>query len=96
MRTTDFDVLLDNVEDLEDAYCLDQTIRTESNYGNYNIEYQGELMIIKSDILDDELILASETAKEYFLDLLEKKWASEPGMSISISYDVKRAMEKDD
>lgn len=96
MALTDFNVFLCNVEDLEDAYFLDQAIRTEGDFGYYDCRRSGNQLIISSDSWPDSLCLASDDAKEYFLDLLEKKWTIEKGMSIETSYNFKMANEKDD
>ena len=66
--STDFEVFLCEIEDLEDAFCLDQTIRTGSDYGSYHYNENGEKVFITSDCWEDTLMLANEKSKEYFLE----------------------------
>ncbi len=93
--STDFEVFLNEIEDLEDAYCLDQTIRTGSNYGSYHYDENDEKVFITSDCWEDTLMLANEKSKEYFLHLLEER-CSEEGMALEVYYEMKRQMAKDD
>lgn len=91
----DFEVVLSNIEDLEDAFCLDQTIRTGTDYGCYYYSSDGERIFITSDCFEGTFMLPSEKAKNYFLDVLEKRW-SEEGIPLEIYYEMRRQMEKDD
>ena len=96
MAITDFNCFLNNIEDLEDAYFLDQAIRSECEVGYYNCIRSGNQLIVSSNLWTDSLCLASDSAKEYFLDRLQERWAIDKGWSIEASYDFKRANEKDD
>ncbi len=93
--STDFKVFLCEIEDLEDAFCLDQTIRTGSDYGSYHYNEKGEKVFITSDCWEDTLMLANEKSKEYFLHLLEEHW-SEEGMQLDVYYEMKRQIAKED
>lgn len=96
MTTTDFNEFLSNIEDLEDAFCLDQTIRTKSDYGCYHYqEKEGNVFIKATYPQETTLHLASEKAQKYFLDLLERSW-SEEGIPLGVYYEMKRQMEKED
>ena len=95
MANTDFDLFLEQIEDLEDAFCLDQTIRTGMNYGSYYYDSNDERVFISSDCWDDTLMLASDKARDYFLKILEEKW-SEEGIPLDIYYEMKRQMAKND
>ena len=81
---------------MEDAYFLDQAIRSENDFGYYECKRTGDQLIVSSLNWADSLCLASESAKEYFLDILKERWAIDKGWSIEASYDFKRANEKDD
>ena len=93
--STDFEVFLNHIDDLEDAFCLDQTIRTEIDYGSYHYKKNGEKMFITSNCWEDTLMLANEKAKEYFLHLLEERW-SEDKISLENYYEMMKQMDKKD
>lgn len=95
MKTiTDFESWLDNnVETIEDAYCLQQAILNKENYGSYDFSSNGEKYFIKA--FAEPLMLASIKARDTFLSMLEKRYAYE-GLSLESSYDYNRQMEKDD
>ncbi|TFU91913.1 hypothetical protein E4T81_14130 [Barnesiella sp. WM24] len=96
MAITEFNCFLNNIEDLEEAYFLDQAIRSESEVGYYNCIRSGNQLIVSSNLWADSLCLASDAAKKSFLDRLQERWAIDKGWSIEASYDFKRANEKDD
>lgn len=75
MSYKEFDIMLSYIEDLEEAYFLDQTIRTDSDFGSYHYSHKGERIFITSDNFDGTCVLISKKAKNIFLDLLEKNWS---------------------
>ena len=91
----DFEVVLSNIEDLKDAFYLDQTIRTGTDNGFYHYNSDGERIFITSDCFEGTFMLPSEKAKNYFLDKLEKRW-SEEGIPLEIYYAMRSQMDKDD
>ncbi len=93
--STDFEVFLDEIENLEDAFCLDQTIRTCCDYGSYHYTENNTKIFITSDCWEDTLMLANEKSKEYFLYLLEQHW-SKDHMPLEIYYEMMRQMAKED
>lgn len=95
MASTDFDLYLRDVEDLEDAYFLDQAIRTESDFGHYDCKKNGERLFISSYKWSEPLLIASDKAKKKFLNDLEKRWTEE-GESVSLRYDFEQALQKND
>ncbi len=52
------------------------------------------MYFVKCTYIDDVLMLASDDARDYFLDYLEKEYAGE--MGIEGWYYYNHAMEKDD
>lgn len=96
MAITTFDGFLNSIEDLEEAYFLDQAIRSECEVGYYNCIRSGNQLIISSNLWADSLCLASDAAKKSFLERLQERWTIDKGWSIEASYDFKRANEKDD
>lgn len=95
MASTDFILYLNDVEDLEDAYFLDQAIRTESDFGYYNCKKNGERLFIYCYKWSEPLLIASDKAKKKFLNDLEKRWCKE-GDSINWKYDFEQALKKND
>lgn len=66
MAITEFNCFLNNIEDLEEAYFLDQAIRSESEVGYYNCIRSGNQLIVSSNLWVDSLCLASDAAKKIF------------------------------
>lgn len=94
MAITDFEDWMDNnVENIEDAFCLRQCILNNENYGSYDISSNGEKKFIKA--FDETLLLASIKAQETFLDMLESRYADE-GLDIESTYEFYRQMAKND
>ncbi len=95
MAITVFDVFLSNIENLEDAYFLDQAIRLKCDYGYYDCKENNGKLIISASHWPEDLLLANEKAIHKFLNDLEKRWAIDKGLSISASYDFEEANRKD-
>ncbi len=94
MATTDFDTWIsENVNNLEDAYCLRQSILNDENIGSFEISAKDGKKFVKA--FGETLMLASIKAKETFLSMLENRY-SEDGLDIETLYDFNRLMEKDD
>lgn len=93
--STDFIIFLNEIEDLEEAFCLDQTIRTGSDYGYYHYKEKDGKIFITSDSWNDTLMLANEKSKDYFLHLLEKEW-SKDNIQLEVYYEMMRQMSKED
>lgn len=92
--TTEFESWIDNnVEDINDAYCLKQAIENRENWGSYDVSVNGDKIFVKA--FDETLMLASVKAQETFLSMLEQQFADE-GLDIESTYDFYRQMEKDD
>ncbi len=91
MATTDFETWMDdNVENIEDAFCLKQAIE---NWGSYDITTKDDKIFVTAT--DETLMLASIKAQETFLSMLKKRFADE-GLDIESTYEFYRQMEKDD
>lgn len=94
MATTEFnDWIDDNVENIEDAFCLEQCILGNENYGSFDISSKGDKKFIKA--FGDTLMIASIKAQETFLEILEERFADE-GLDIESTYEFYRQMAKDD
>jgi predicted RNA methylase len=94
MTTTDFENWIENnVEDIEDAFCLRQCVLNNEPYGSYEISSRDGKKFIKA--FDETLMIASVKAEETFLNILEDRFADE-GLDIDSTYEFKRQMEKDD
>lgn len=72
MALTDFNVFLCNIEDLEDAYFLDQAIRTEGDFGYYDCQRSGNQLIISSDSCPTLCVWQVMMQKSIFSTLREK------------------------
>lgn len=94
MTTTDFDQWMeDNVEGIEDAFCLEQAIRNQEHVGSFDVKVKGDRLFVEA--FGDTLMIAGAKAQETFLSMLENKYSDE-GLSIESTYDFKRQMEKND
>ncbi len=63
----------DNVEDLDEAYNLEQAIKSKHRYGEYDVLFNGYGLIIKCD--NKNTLFLSYNDVDDFLKLLEKKFA---------------------
>ncbi len=92
---TDFDLwIADNVDDIEDAYCLQQAILNNENWGSYEVKGSPDKMFV-TGVGDDTLMLASTKAREAFLSTIEARYADE-GLDFESAYNFYRAMSKND
>lgn len=90
MVTTDFENWIDNnVENVEDAYNLEQCILSKDTMGAYNYaENKGQIFITA---FDAPLRIATDKAKETFLSMLKCRYAAE-GTSLEAVYESYRQM----
>ena len=97
--TTDFRAWLDcqDFDDFEEIYSLYHSVLEVNEWGIFKTVHgrkEGSY-IVHSTICDDDLLLASQKAHDYFLSEIEKIYCG-PEMDIESWYAVKHAMEKDD
>lgn len=83
-----------NVDDLQDAECLDHAVRYKEDYGMYKVSQDGEKLFVHTDD-SGSLYLNGEKAVKLFLDILEEKHGI-GGLSVEDSASFQRAIDKDD
>ncbi|RYG22747.1 MAG: hypothetical protein EOO01_44900 [Chitinophagaceae bacterium] len=97
---TDFKEWISGVdlEDHNEVYCLFNAVKKFEEWGGFDCKERetsrGRMYFVKCSYSDDVLMLASEKARTYFLDYLEKTYAGEMGMEGW--YYFKEAMAKDE
>lgn len=88
------EVLLDNIQDYEDLFDMEESLVKVIAIGAFNTELKGDKKLVFSDYIDQPLLLASEKAERYFLQKINKRF-SESG-SIAVDWQICRDMRKDD
>ena len=97
---TDFDTWIAGslLIDYNEVYCLYRSVHDIDEFDSFKTSKKVQAgktkYFVTCDYLSDTLMLASDKAREYFLDKLEKQFAGEMGMEGWYAYN--RAMEKDD
>lgn len=95
--TTDFNEWLDGIDlhDYDDIDSLYRSVKENDEYGLFKTQVapNGQY-IVSSSITEDKLRLASGTAKEAFLRLIETRFCN--GEFEEAWYAYHRAMEKND
>ena len=95
---TDFNEWLDGIDlsDFNDVYSLYHSVADVEEWGCYNtIKGKADGQYIVSSIeCEDKLLLASEKARDYFLNTIEKQYCED--MDIESYYGFHHAMEHDD
>jgi len=88
-----------NLEDYNDVYCLYRAVNDLDEWGAFKCTKKetskGNMYFLKCYYADDILMLASDKARTYFLNHIEKTYAGEE-MDIEAWYYFKYSMEKDD
>ena len=94
---SDFDLWLDSIDltNYDDIYSLYRAVSDEKDCGMFECQKNGEKLFIKSSNTDDVLFLASEKAKNYFIEIIQKRFVDSE-MSIDGWYEFKKAMGKED
>ncbi|MDO4800850.1 MAG: hypothetical protein Q4A15_01665 [Prevotellaceae bacterium] len=96
---TDFDAWLGchDFEDFNDVYSLYHSVSEVGDWGLFKTVRgrKDGTYIVHSDICDDDLLLASQAAHDYFLNVIEMKYCG-PEMDIEGWYAYKHAMAKED
>ena len=83
-----------DADDYEDVYCLYQAVYNEESYGMFSAHSEGDNIVVKSDMGEDELILRGSSEQQKFLDYLDDTYGEDIG--IESLYSFNKAMEKDD
>ena len=95
---TDFDTWLEeNVDgtDYNDVYSIYQAVNDVTDMGGFEVKKNPQGRIFVSNGFSDEtLMIASDSAKETFLKMIEDKYCED--MGIEGYYAFHHAMEKDD
>jgi hypothetical protein len=99
---TDFKTWLSgiDIDDYNDIYCLYKAVEEQQEWGAFDcskrVTSKGNMYFVSCCYMEKEiLMLASDKAREYFMDHIEKTYADE-GMGIEAWYQYKYAMEKND
>ena len=96
----DFKAWIDGVdlEDYNEVYCLYRAVKDLNEWGGFRCTQRetsrGNMYFVKCDYTDDILMLASDKARDYFLDDLEKTHAGE--LDMEHWYGYKYSLEKED
>jgi len=97
MATTDFQDFINHILDIDlnEVNELYETINSRMNYGSYEyFEINDDKIVIKNRLNEKSLLLASQKAKQTFLDLLNQKWAG--GFDdVPTKWDYLRILERD-
>lgn len=97
---TDFKVWIEgsDLENYSDVYCLYKSVEGIDEWGAFSTTQRetskGNMYFVKCDYLDEVLMLASDKARDYFMEYLEKKYAGEMDMEGWYYYNYE--MEKND
>lgn len=97
---TDFKDWIDSsdLEDYNEVYCLYKSVEELNDWGAFTttkrVTSKGNMYFVKCDYLDEILMLASDKARDYFMEYLTKKYAGE--MNIEGWYYYNHEMEKID
>lgn len=95
---TDFDawLLCHDLRDYNDVFSLYRSVADVDEMGIFKTVRgrKSGTYIVSSCVCDEDLLLASEQAYQYFLDVIEKRYCDE--MDIEGYYAYHHAMEKDD
>ncbi len=90
MATTDFDTWIsENVQNLEDAFCLKRCIEDDDDIGSYDIKSDGDRKFIKA--FGETLMIANQKSQATFLKMLESRF-SDGELNIQTIYEFKRQM----
>lgn len=95
--TTDFNEWLEehlSGGDYNDVYSLYHTVSDGKSMGSFSISENNGTSFIEDSVCDGTLMLASEKAKETFLQIIEDNYCG--GMDIEGFYYYHHSMEKDD
>lgn len=95
---TDFDTWLEgnDLSDFNDVYSLYHSVAEVEEWGGYKTikgKDAGQYIVSSSEC-EEDLFLASEKAREYFLKTIEKQYCED--MDIEGYYGFHHAMERDD
>ena len=95
---TNFQTWLDQTDlgDYNDVYSLYQAVNNIENWGGYEVtkgRVEGQYFVDAIDA-DDTLFLASELARQTFLNIIESTYCED--LNIESWYSYHRAMDKDD
>jgi len=90
-----FSNFLDNssMGTVREAQELRDAILEEESTGIYDVTRRGRVLRVVDTVAEVDLILASEKARDAFIELLEDKWGEDLGIDGMVDY--QRAMEKD-
>ena len=99
--TTDFKQWVNfvDLENIEEIYCIYRAVYDIQEWGAFkcsvNKTSNGDRYFLKCDYCDDTLMIASEKARQYFLDYIKKEYMQSEA-DIESWYSYKHSMEKDD
>ena|ERR1700740_1708305 len=95
MAITDFTQWLDaaDVSDLttQEMYHLYHSIAEKTEYAPWHVSIAGEKLFIKADYFEESLMIASEKARDAFLELLRNKFFG--GWDVESWYGYNSALE---
>ena len=98
MAITDFGAWLNCVDlsDYNDVYSLYLSVNGVDECGGFKTVTgrKAGTYIVQACECDDDLLLASEAARDYFLSIIEMKYCGD--MDIEAYYAINHAIEKDD
>ncbi len=97
MAITDFNSWLDEAspDDFEEIYCIYRAVADNDSFGCYKCEENNGKFFLKADHVSETLMLASEKAKNAFLEQIRKQYCDGTD-DIEMWYGYSRAMAKDD
>jgi hypothetical protein len=93
MTTSDFGQWLEGAdpETSEEVYYLYSAIKNEHDEAMWQVSRSGGQLFVKGDSCDDTLRLASDRAKQAFLDHIERTFCE--GMGIESWYGFRRNLD---
>ena len=80
--------------DIEEVYCLYLAVNNVAEFGVYSARFDGEKIVVKSDMGEGQLVLRNSTEQQRFLDYLDNTYGEDIG--VESLYCFNKAIEKDD